>query len=46
MVGFEVKIPRNTKAVLNVLLLPEGAVENTSYTGKSLDKWPQNSGSK
>ena len=46
MVGFEVKIPRNTNAVLNVLLLPEGAVENTSYTGKSLDMWPQNSGSK
>lgn len=46
MVGFEVKFPGNTKAVLNVLLMPEGAVENTSYTGKSLDKWPQNSGGK
>ena len=46
MVGFEVKIPANTKAVLTVLLLPEGAAENVSVTGKSLDNWPQTSGNK
>jgi hypothetical protein len=46
MVGFEVKIPSATKAVLNVLLIPEGASENVSVTGKSLDNWPHTSGNK
>jgi hypothetical protein len=46
MVGFEVKIPSNTKTVLNVLLLPEGATENVSVTGKNLDNWPHTSGNK
>ena len=46
MVGFEVKIPSNTKAVLNVLLLPEGAAENVSVSGKNLESWPHTSGYK
>ena len=39
MVGFEAKIPANSKVALTVLLLPEGAVENVSVTGKELDSW-------
>jgi len=40
MVGFEVKIPANTKTSLTVLLMPEGAKENSSVTQKKLEQWP------
>ncbi len=40
MVGFEVKIPANTKSSLTVLLLPEGAKENSSLSVKKLGEWP------
>lgn len=46
MVGFEVKIPANTKTSLKVLLLPEGATENTSVTVKKLINWPGISGNR
>ena len=46
MVGFEAKIPANSKVALTVLLLPEGAVENVSVTGKKLDNWPNSSANK
>jgi len=41
MVGFEATIPANSKAALTVLLLPDGATENVSVTGKKLDSWPK-----
>jgi hypothetical protein len=41
MVGFEVTVPANTKAALTVLLLPEGAVENSSVTNLILENWPK-----
>jgi uncharacterized lipoprotein YehR (DUF1307 family) len=40
MVGFETVIPANTEAVLSVLLLPEGAIENPDSTVKALADWP------
>ncbi len=43
MVGFEVKIPANTKAALTVLLLPEGVAENSTLTVKKLSDWPAGS---
>jgi hypothetical protein len=43
LIGFEAKVPANSKAVLSVLLLPEGAVENVPVTGKNLDSWPKTS---
>jgi hypothetical protein len=46
MVGFETTIPANTKTALTVLLLPEGALENTSITVKNLDGWPKTTGKK
>jgi hypothetical protein len=41
MVGFETVIPANSKASLTVVLLPEGATENSSFTSKKLDEWPR-----
>lgn len=38
-IGFEVSVPANTKAALTVLLLPEGAAENSSISSKSLAEW-------
>ena len=38
--GFEVTIPANTAASLTVLLLPEGAVENSSVSARTLSQWP------
>jgi len=38
--GFEVTIPANTTASITVLLLPEGAVENSSVSVKRLSEWP------
>lgn len=46
MVGFEANVKANSNVVLTVLLLPEGAVENSSATGKGLDSWPKTSGNK
>jgi hypothetical protein len=43
MVGFEVKIPANSKAALTVLLLPEGVAENNTLTNKKLSDWPSGS---
>jgi len=39
MVGFEVRIPANSKAALTVLLLPEGVSENSSLSAKKLSDW-------
>jgi len=39
MVGFEVTLPANTKSSLVVLLLPDGAAENSSVTNLMLEKW-------
>ncbi len=41
MVGFEITVPANSAVVLNVLLIPEGAVENTRVSLKSLSEWPK-----
>jgi hypothetical protein len=41
MVGFEATIPANTKTALTVLLLPDGAIENSSVSGKTLENWPK-----
>jgi hypothetical protein len=38
--GFEATIPANTAASLTVLLLPDGAVENSSVSVKRLSEWP------
>lgn len=46
LVGFEAVIPADTKATLTVLLIPDGATENSSFTSKNLDKWPGMIGSK
>jgi hypothetical protein len=40
MTGFETTIPANTAAPLTVLLLPEGAVENSLVSGMKLSEWP------
>jgi hypothetical protein len=40
MVGFEAVIPANSKTSLTVLLMPEGATENSSFTLKKLEDWP------
>ena len=40
MVGFEVKIPAKTRTSLTVVLLPEGAIENSTITMKKLEEWP------
>ena len=41
LVGFETILPANTKASLTVLLLPEGATENITFTSKKLENWPR-----
>jgi len=41
MAGFEISVPAGSKAVLNVLLLPEGTVEDHSVSLKSLAEWPK-----
>ena len=40
MVGFETVIPANTKTTLIVLLMPDGATENSSFTSKKIADWP------
>jgi hypothetical protein len=40
--GFEVTLPASSKTSLVVLLLPDGAEENTSVTAKKLSEWPVN----
>jgi archaellin len=40
LVGFEITIPPGSKEDLVVLMLPEGAVENTAITVKTLTDWP------
>jgi hypothetical protein len=39
MVGFECEIPANTKAVFEVLLVPEKAKEMAQFLNKKLDDW-------
>jgi hypothetical protein len=39
MVGFECEIPANTKAVFEVLLVPEKAKETAKFLNKKLDDW-------
>ncbi len=41
MAGFEINIPAGTRAVLNVLLLPEGAVEDPAVSSLPLSEWPK-----
>lgn len=38
--GFEVTIPPSSASALTVLLLPEGATENTLASAKKLSEWP------
>lgn len=42
MAGFEINIPAGSRAVLNVLLIPEGAVENPAVASIPLSEWPKN----
>ncbi|MBN2632235.1 MAG: heparinase II/III family protein [Bacteroidales bacterium] len=42
--GFEATLPASSKISLVVLLLPEGAVENTDMTAKNLSLWPADQG--
>jgi len=39
MVGFECKLPANTKESFEVLLVPEKAKEDADFLGISLDEW-------
>ena len=41
MVGFEANIPANSVTAFSVLLLPEGAKENNSFSAKKLSEWPK-----
>jgi len=41
LVGFEVKMPPQTKSALTVLLLPETAEKNAAQQVQPLSKWPQ-----
>ena len=41
MTGFETTIPANTNISLTVLLLPEGAQENSTITSKKISDWPR-----
>jgi hypothetical protein len=40
MVGFEVKVPADSKISITVLLLPDGATENLSAVPEELKDWP------
>jgi hypothetical protein len=44
LVGFEATVPANSAAVLNVLMIPSGAVENSFISGKTLSEWPKTNG--
>jgi hypothetical protein len=44
LVGFEATVPANLAAVLNVLMIPSGAVENSVISGKTLSEWPKTNG--
>ena len=41
LTGFETIIPANTKAVLTVLLMPEGTLVKKRITNKKLASWPE-----
>jgi len=41
MVGFETTVAANSSANLSVLLLPDGAVENTAISAKKISEWPK-----
>ncbi|MCU0472833.1 MAG: heparinase II/III family protein [Bacteroidales bacterium] len=41
MVGFEVVVPANSTANLTVLLLPDGAIENSVVSAKNISDWPK-----
>jgi hypothetical protein len=41
MVGFETTIAANSNVTLSVLLLPDGAAENTVISAKKLSEWPK-----
>jgi hypothetical protein len=41
LVGFEVRVPANSKIALMVSLLPEGTTENNSLSRKNLENWPK-----
>ncbi|QIP14356.1 heparinase [Spirosoma aureum] len=40
LVGFEVKLPANTKSAITVLLIPEKAVKKTNTNVQPLQQWP------
>jgi hypothetical protein len=40
LVGFEVKLPANTKTALTVLLIPEKAAKKTNTNVQPLQQWP------
>jgi hypothetical protein len=44
MTGFEFTVPANSSSSIVVLLLPEGAVENSAVTAKKISEWPVTSG--
>lgn len=44
MVGFEVKIPANTKSALTVLLIPEGSANMQAPKVQPLLQWPHDAG--
>jgi hypothetical protein len=46
MVGFETTIPSNTTQSLNVVLLPEGAVEKNDISIMKLSEWPKTGNNK
>jgi len=39
MVGFECSLPANSKESFEVLLIPEGSLNSTTYTDKNLKDW-------
>lgn len=40
-VGFEIKVPANTKSALTVLLIPENAESKATKPIQALDQWPK-----
>jgi hypothetical protein len=46
LVGFEATVPANSGAVLNVLLMPSGSVENREMSERTLSEWPNTSENK
>ena len=41
MAGFEINVPAGSRAVLNVLLLPEAVIEDPAVSSVPLSEWPK-----